>query len=629
MGTPCPRVSSGYNAAPLALKAHDRFEDRVTHFPGTVFTSHMASRSSIVVLGLMCLTPAIGTAPQAQVLEVRPATPPAATSSVEILRTAQEGFETLRRRRAPVMSVRSGPDRCDERVGRFCYWYDEDSPDPPQEPDQIRDARARLIEQIDSAGREFPNDRWVSGQRVRYLTEAGRYDEAVRAAQACTSREWWCYAIRGFAFHVAGRFEEADSAYEGALRLMTQAERCAWRDMKLLLDDDQLKWYREQSCARRIPVEQRIWWLARPMLSGRGNDARTEYYSRLMMAHFVEDAPSAYAMGFDFDERELTLRYGWPIAWTRSPVGGILSGGATEPGLVGHERTPAHPFLPVRSVLDNPASSDSAGWRSKGIPPVLARYSPVYAKRLLPLEHQSALFRRGDSALVLAAWSIAKDSELSAAVEARELTASMVLTRGEEKDAVVARSESPQRTGTFMVRSAWGSMLMSIEIGAEKRQTLSRARYGVRRSDESSSRIQVSDIVLYEPYDSTPTSAEDVLPHMRTSDRITVGTRIGIFWEAYNTDPTGEGIEVNITVAPENKSGGGWLSGAFRALRRVKEAQPVSVGLRDVSARGSPITARAVEVDLSTLTAGRYLLQLELNAGPNVVRVERTITMIP
>ena len=526
------------------------------------------------------------------------------------------------------MSVRSGPDRCDERVGRFCYWYEEDSPDPPTEPDQIREARDRLIEQIDSTGREFPNDRWVSGQRIRYLTEAGRYDDAVRAAQACTSREWWCYALRGFAYHVAGRFEEADSSYEGAIRLMSQAERCAWRDMKLLLDDDRLKWYREQNCNGRLPVEQRVWWLSRPMLSGKGNDARTEYYSRLMMAHFVEDAPSAYVMGFDFDERELTLRYGWPIAWTRQPAGNLLSGGG-EPGLVGHERTPAHPFLPVRGVLENPASSDSAGWRSKGIPPVRARYSPVYAKRLLPLEHQSALFRRGDSALVLAAWSVAKDSELSAAVDAHDLTAAMVLTRGEEKDAVVVRSESPQRTGTFMARSTWGSMLMSIEVGAAKRHTLSRARYGVRRTDESSSRIQVSDIVLYEPYDSTPTSAEDVLSHMRTSDRIAVGSRVGIFWEAYNTDPTGEGIEVNITVAPENKAGGGgWLTRGLRALRRVKEAQPVSVGLRDVSARGSPVTARAVEVDLSTLTPGRYLLQLELNAGPNVVRVERTISIV-
>jgi hypothetical protein len=170
-------------------------------------------------------------------------------------------------------------------------------------------------------------------------------------------------------------------------------------------------------------------------------------------------------------------------------------------------------------------------------------------------------------------------------------------------------------------------MLMSVELSAAKRQTLARARYGVKRTDAPQSRIQVSDIVLFEPYDGMPTSAEDVLPHMRTSERIPVGSRVGIFWEAYNTNPTGENIEVNITVAPENSSGG-WLARGLRALRRVREAQPVSVGLRDVSARGTPVTARAVEVDLSTLTPGRYLLQLELNAGPgNEVRVERTITV--
>lgn len=563
---------------------------------------------------------------EAQVREVRPVTPPAVTTSIDALRAAQEGFETFRRRNAPVFAVRSGPDRCDERVGRFCYWYEEDSPDPPNESERIRESRNRLIEQIDSVGKLWPNDRWVSGQRVRYLSEAGRLDDAVRAAQACVAREWWCNALRGFAYHVAGRFEEADSSYEAALRLMSDTERCDWRDMKLLLADDQLRQYREHGCARRVPLEQRIWWLSRPMLSGRGNDARTEYYSRLMMARFVEDAPSAYVMGFDFDERELTLRYGWPIAWTRSPAGPLASG--TDPSLVGHERTPAHPFLPARGVLENPASSDSAGWRSKGIPPVRARYSPVYAKRLIPLEHQSALFRRGDSAMVMVAWSVASDEQLSGAVDAKELTAAMVLTRGEEKDAVVVRAESPQRKGTLMARSTWGSMLLSVEVGAAKRQTLARARYGVRRTDSPQSRIQVSDIVLFEPYDGMPASAEEVLPHMRTSERIPVGSKVGIFWEAYNTDPQGEGLEVNITVAPENRTGGGWLSRGLRALRRVREAQPVSVGLMDVSARGSAITARAVEVDLSTLTPGRYLLQLELNAGPgNEVRVERTITV--
>jgi hypothetical protein len=115
---------------------------------------------------------------------------------------------------------------------------------------------------------------------------------------------------------------------------------------------------------------------------------------------------------------------------------------------------------------------------------------------------------------------------------------------------------------------------------------------------------------------------------MRTSERIPEGSSVGIFWEAYYVDPEGEGIDISITVAQENPTGG-WLARGMRALRRVREARPVSVGMRDF-ARGAPITARAVEVDLSTLTPGRYLLELELDAGPgNVVRVERAITVVP
>src|SRR5512134_1569063 len=186
-------------------------------------------RTRVLVFNLV-LSSALG----AQVRDVRPVTPPAVTTSIEALRAAQEGFETFRRRNAPVFTVRSGPDRCDEQVGRFCYWYEEDSPEPPNESERITEARNRLIEQIDSIGRLWPNDRWVSGQRVRYLTDARRYDEAVRAAQSCTSREWWCNALRGFAWHVAGQFQEADSAYEAALRLMSETERCTWRDLKLL-----------------------------------------------------------------------------------------------------------------------------------------------------------------------------------------------------------------------------------------------------------------------------------------------------------------------------------------------------------------------------------------------------------
>ena len=88
----------------------------------------MVIRLTVLFATMVAAGPAL-----AQVLEVRPVTPPAVTTSIETLRAAQEGFETFRRRNAPAFAVRSGPDRCDEQVGRFCYWYEEDGPSPPNE----------------------------------------------------------------------------------------------------------------------------------------------------------------------------------------------------------------------------------------------------------------------------------------------------------------------------------------------------------------------------------------------------------------------------------------------------------------------------------------------------------------
>jgi hypothetical protein len=563
----------------------------------------------------------------AQVMDVRPVVPPAAAPSLAVLRSAQEGFESFRRSHLPFLSVRRpAADGCDERVGRFCYWYDESEPEAPDEPRSIRDARTRLIAQLDSAGHSYPNDHWISGQRVRYLAEAERYDEAVAAARECSAREWWCSGVLGFALHLAGRYAAADSAFTVALSLMDPRERCEWRDLKLVLDDDLLHRYKEMNCASRFAVEEHVWWLSRPMLSSAGNDARTEYYSRLMMARFIQDATSTYQMGFDTDERELLLRYGWPRAWTRDATSSAMS--VAQVPIVGHEPSPAPPFIPARGVLDNPASSDSAGWRSKGIPPVRARYAPFYAKRLIPLEHQAALLRRGDSALVVVRWSVGHDSALvAAAAVPNALHAALVLTKGDERDATIVRAEHAGDRGTLQAMATWGSMLLSAEVSAPSYRTLARARYGVRGSDQPGSRVQISDLILFDPYEGMPNTLDDVVPHMRTSQRIVAGSRVGIYWEAYNTNPAGEEIAVSITVAPED-AGGGLLRRGLVALRLVREAKPVTVGMRDLSARGVAYTPRSVVVDLATLKPGRYLLQLELDAGGgNVVRAERAVTV--
>jgi hypothetical protein len=590
------------------------------------------SRSGGLTLSLAAVAGlSSGSRVAAQVMDVRSATPPAAGPTLEVLKTAQSGFEDFRRLHLPVYNDNSFTSRqCDEQVGRFCYWYDENTRTPPEEPTRIVEARARLITLLDSAASSNPTDRWVAGQRVRYLVESNRADDAVRAARECNASGWWCPALLGLAYHEAGRFPQADSAFDAALGIMDDRVRCEWRDLKMLVDDAQLRDYRALDCNRRPTLEHRIWWLARPMMSRAGNDARTEYYSRVVMSHLLQDAPSAHDLGFDTDERELVLRYGWPRAWTKASSSVAFG---NRPSITGHEPTPAYPYLPAAGIVESPSLGDSTSFRGKGKGQVRARYAPAYARRLIALKHQLATFRRGDSALVAVVWTARGDTALERVASAGEgahrdsaLTAALVLTRGDEKDAVIVRAPKPAERGVLTATAKWAPMLVSAEVTAPGTRALARARYGLRPST-SASRVTMSDVLFFEPYDDMPTKLDEVLPRAYPTMELARGARVGLYWEAYGTDPRGEEIGVSITVAPAegNES---WLRRGLQALRLVREAKPVSVGVTDRAAAALGYAPRSVVVDLETLSPGRYVVQVELEVkGQPGVRAERAITI--
>lgn len=582
-----------------------------------------SGRHALFVLALAA--PALSL--DAQVIEVRPVTPTSTGPLLSDLKHQQKEFEGFRRQHIPQQNMgRGGSGNCDEQVGRFCYWYDEREPPAPPEGDDIKQARLRLIASLDSSFRAVPAEPWTSGVLVRYLAEANRLDDAIEVGRKCTTMGWWCHAVRGFAYHAAGRLAESDSAWTRALAGMGEKQRCEWRDMKVVLDDLLLRDYREADCAARLAQENRVWWLARPMLSSPGNDARAEFYSRRFYAALLEEAPSVHELGFDADERELLLRYGWPRAWTQASA--FIPGQGNTRIITGHEPAPAPPMLPTASTVRNPALSDSMGWRGKGLPGVRARYSPDIARRLLPLGHQAALFRRGDSALVVMAYDVSKEKQLAGVAGSDKLHAALVLTKGEESDASIVKLPAPGVRGTISAMTSWGPMLMSAEVAAPSASTLARARYGLRATDFPGSRVSISDLLLFEPWADMPRTLDDVLPHASASQVLEKGSKVGIYWETYNTSPLGEGIQVAITVAPEEKDGGGWLRRGLTALRLVREAQPVSVGMSDVSSRGRGYTPRAVVVDLATLKPGRYIMQLEITAeGTAPVRAERVLSI--
>jgi hypothetical protein len=537
-------------------------------------------------------------------------------------KNAQLQFEQFRRSNLPESRSSRGGGSCDEQVGRFCYWYDEKEPPPPREPDRVTEARSRLITLLDSAARSSPSNLWVASQRVRYLAEAGRTRDAIAAAVACRSETWRCGTLVGFAYHEAGDYVRADSAYQATLRGMPAGDRCQWEDISLLIEAELLPRYRAQQCgdSARLAFERRVWWLARPLFSTAANDARTEHYARLTMAQMIAEAPSAHEGGFDDDERELLLRYSWPRAWSRSGGGFGSRGGST----VGHEPTPAYPYLPNAFVYDNPVNTDSLRWTTRpGV--VHARYAPAYATPLLRLEHQSALFRRGDSSLVVLAYDLRSDSALARAADVR---AALVLTRGEERDATIVRVPNKSR-GVITAHSVWEPLLMSAEVTSPTVRRSARARYGIRPPYAVGVRVSLSDLLLFAPYGALPTSLDEVIPHALPTLRVRADQKVGFYWEAYGTNPAGETMGIGVTVAPEVVDEPTRAQRLKRALRVWKEAKPVSVQVQDVSARGRTTSPRAVEVDISTLTPGAYLVELEIEVAKQYrVRAERRIVVV-
>jgi hypothetical protein len=579
-------------------------------------SSMRASRTALIVLLLLA-----NAATAAAQFEPRPAAPPTGVPLLDDARRAQFEFEQFRRLNLPPYTGRtpSGAN-CDEQVGRFCYWYDERLPAPPPEPPSIANARAALLETLDRAAASFPDDDWTAGQRVRYLVEDLRPRDAVTAARACRGDAWWCDALVGFALHESRDFAAADAAFARALGAMSERLRCEWNDIGLLLDAGARMTYRRFGCGtpERERYSERLWWLAKPLYATPGMDTRTEWFARMTMVRMLEDAPSTHQFGFDADERELLLRYGWPRAWSR--------GGRDAEGMfsiIGHEPTPAYQFLPSAALANAPAMSDSTGWED-GVPPIQARYAPPHVARLHPLVHQSAMFRRGDSALVVLAWDATKATAVADGPREMALT----LGRADSLSFSTTRIAAAPLKGVMTSQGRWGPLLMSAELIAPAATTAARARYGLRPPYAVGARVTLSEMLFFSHGAELPETLEQAIPRALASIRVSRRTPLGVYFESYGTSPTGEMLKVTMTVAREEEEPG-FIRRRAQALRLSREATPVSVTVEDISARNRPFTPRAVYLDITSLRRGNYIVQLEVEvAGQYVVRSERSLEII-
>ena len=571
-----------------------------------------AQRASAIVLALAGQLASWGRATAAQL--------PDSQHILRSARSAQAEFESLRRHNLPREPGHGGTD-CDEHVGRFCYWYDDDGesrppPPPPPEAAAIIRARDRLLTRLDSAALALPGDEWIAGQRVRYLLQSGRSAEALAAARTCPAQTWWCQALTGLAWHVAGDYSAADSAYRVALDAMPPDERCRWTDISALLEGDLARRYRRLSCGERGAFERRLWWLAQPLYSLPGNDRRTEHLARATMARIEQDARSTYGVPWGDDLRELMLRFGWPAYWTQAEPP-TLSGLADTP-ITGHDPEPAFHFLPDGAAFDDTGSATPQVWDLRASR-ARERYAPHYATAFAPLEHQVALFPRRDSCLVVAAYDVRTDTLFSG----DSLQAALVLARDERSVPVIERRPGAKASDVIVAKADCASKLVSLELVAPTRRHVARARYCVRPPGTGAG-LSLSDILLFDPPDSLPTQLAAALPYVRGSTVADPRSRLGLFWEIAGLD-SGEVVTTEVTVLPV---GTGWLRKAAESLRLAGRRASVRLQWREVPEHHGAVASRALALDLSGLSPGPYRIELVVH-GPAAARASaiREITV--
>ena len=526
-------------------------------------------------------------------------------------RDAQAAFERTRRSNLPWEG--GSADRCEVRLGRFCWWYDEVAPTLPPESEKIVNRRLAFIAELDSLAADFPGDEWLAGMRVHYRIDARQLASADSTARGCQSTRWWCDALAGYAAHVSGDAHRADSSFAAALAAMDDETRCQWTDIHMLLPSDLRERYEELGCAERGSVNSRYWLLARPRLSAPANELRNEFFTRRVQGWLAERSRTPQPLRWGKDAEELLLRYGWPVAWGRVDVRGAYSL-ATEPSVIGHDPAPSFSFAPREELLDSLVESTDDGWdlRSRYSE---SRFAPIGVRRIAALAVQVARFRRGDSTLLVAAYAAADDS---LGAPAGRLAAAL------DDSSTVAVPTDSLRHGIARLMAAASPRLAGVEMLDSTTQTFARSRHLFAPAADAA-RLSLSDLLLYRAGPEPATMLDSALALAVPGDTVGRDRPLGIFWETYGLTKGGESVDVAVTVVRIDRS---WFRSTRQALGLADEDTPLRMRWTDAQPGAEGVAAHAVSLDLANLPAGRYRLTLSLTPqGGDPVVASRDIQL--
>ncbi len=589
-------------------------------------------RFSLLVFSGLALVPTQGTGMLAEPNDARTllqgpvAQSPDSTDVLRDARTAQARFERQRRRNLP-WTRGEGGYACDNRVGRFCQWFagEADSGDPIPDPPEVSRLREELLVALSSSSATIPGDRWILGQRVFYLSEAGRWGEAAELVEECgLVSSWWCEVLLGFALHGDGQYETAESAFSRGLAAMDSTEAARWRHPEVLLDGRARAVMQEGESGgpRRAALHERFWLLADPLYLMPGNDRLTEHFSRWTFSHISDGADNPRGLGWGSDLEELTVRYGWDRGWERRrPSAGALSQDAST---VGHDLPGTRRFVPSGLVLERPWESSRASWLPDDRP--RSAYLAPYAPTLDPGVGQIAVFHRGDTIVVVAATKLPKAEPVGLSSASSLPSAPTAILPWSQP----ALLDEPDQIGLFLVdrdnqtqsvrlpgapegalslAAVAGDYLMSLEAWAPARGRAGRVREGITTDTIVPDLATLSSLVVLRGTDSLPQDLDGVLPLMMTSLELVGVRQIAVGWEVFGLGQRSELVDFELSLT---RDGGGLLSTIGRWFGVGGGNEPVRIGWSEPGPAKPGSWFRAVNMDLPDLDPGEYVLRLEV-----------------
>lgn len=532
-------------------------------------------------------------------------------------RQEQARFEATRRRFLEVVPG-SGGGRCDERIGRFCLNHTEESEteDTP-EPPRIGEARDAMLARLERIAVRAPGDRWIAGQRVRYLVEGRRFRDARAVAAECRAEAWWCAGLVGLAAHFQGDPGPADSAFTEMLRRMPAEDRARWLEMEALLEPALVRWLRRLPPPDRERAEARYWAFADPFFARPGNEIRSEHLARSLLDNLQDRAETTENLSWGGDLREILIRYGWPTGWSKVRQSGAYYD--TEIGYTSRMAGSDQLLLPPPAIFLDSTGVSGGVWDEE-IDAPRAAYGIPMADSLVrwhyPVEHQLAVFHRGDSAVVVGAWALDPDSVPAD----HPLEAALALVGDSAGVVAVARTSGAGATGAIAATAPARRAIASIELVQEGARRVGRARRGLAIAPLPRGRIAVSDLLLLRDSAAPPASLEEAVRAARGSTRVRARESVGVYWEVYGVgEPTAGGLTVSLSVA----------GGRAGLLRRIAERARILAPGEPARLRweeapdGQGVLARTVALQIPALPRGDYSVEVEVRAPGQPAAVAR------